>query len=78
MEKFVSSWSDGKTLPENYIFPPEQRPGKLILPTSNYVTPVIDLGKLDGPDHSIVVHQILQACQELGAFQVPYSHIITS
>ncbi|KAL9242998.1 hypothetical protein vseg_016940 [Gypsophila vaccaria] len=69
MEKFVSSWSDGETLPENYIFPPSKRPGKVVVMTSKNV-PVIDISKSEGLDRSAVVQQIMQASQEYGFFQV--------
>lgn len=45
MEKLVSSWSiNVQSLPENYVLPPGQRPGKLIVPPCKSL-PVVDLGK---------------------------------
>ncbi|KAJ8438139.1 LOW QUALITY PROTEIN: hypothetical protein Cgig2_033018 [Carnegiea gigantea] len=67
MEKFVSVWSDGKTLPESYIFPPEHRPGDLIVPSSIHSVPIIDL-ELD--DHAHLVSQVFEASQDYGCFQV--------
>ncbi|KAJ8440803.1 hypothetical protein Cgig2_000691 [Carnegiea gigantea] len=54
MEKLVSSWSDGKILPESYIFPPGKRPGKQVVLLYESV-PVIDLGKAEGDDHENIV-----------------------
>ncbi|XP_021848163.2 2'-deoxymugineic-acid 2'-dioxygenase [Spinacia oleracea] len=70
MEKFVSSWSDGKTLPESYVFPAGQRPAEHLYPKSKISVPLIDLGKENGPNRLEVVQQIMEAAQTLGAFQV--------
>ncbi|XP_074285102.1 flavanone 3-dioxygenase 2-like [Silene latifolia] len=71
MEKlFVSSWCDGETVPENYVFPPGLRPGDNLYPKSDIVVPIIDLGKLHGSDRSSIVTQIMEACKEFGVFQV--------
>ncbi|XP_057963721.1 hyoscyamine 6-dioxygenase-like [Malania oleifera] len=70
METLVSSWSNGQSLPENYVFPPEERPGKFIHPPCKAV-PVIDLGKSADHGHrDDIVQQILKASQEFGFFQV--------
>ncbi|XVF21601.1 hypothetical protein REPUB_Repub12eG0104000 [Reevesia pubescens] len=69
MEKLVSSWYKDKPMPESYIFPPETRPGKNIIPRS-YTIPVIDLSKALGHDRTDIVQQILKASQEFGFFQV--------
>ncbi|KAK9704849.1 hypothetical protein RND81_07G015000 [Saponaria officinalis] len=69
MEKFLSSWSDGEKLPESYIFPPGKRPGKVAITTSKNI-PVIDIGKAEGLDRSVIIQQIMQASQEFGFFQV--------
>lgn len=63
MEKLVSSWYNVQSLPENYIFPPETRPGKEIVPICNKI-PVVDL---EGTD---ATWKILKAIQEFGFFQV--------
>ena len=65
----MSSWWDGKTVPENYIFPPETRPGENVVPTSNSL-PVIDLSKTDGPDRKETIQKIIEASQNFGFFQV--------
>ncbi|TYI15946.1 hypothetical protein E1A91_A08G208400v1 [Gossypium mustelinum] len=65
MDKLVSSWYKDQSLPESYIFPPHERPGKLLVPRCNTV-PVIDLGDT----RTNLVHQILKASQEFGLFQV--------
>lgn len=71
MEKLVSSWVGVQTLPENYILPPEKRPGNIIVLPSNQI-PVIDLSKAEelGHDRSMIVEQVLEASQDFGCFQV--------
>ncbi|XP_059660366.1 protein DOWNY MILDEW RESISTANCE 6-like isoform X2 [Cornus florida] len=69
MEKLVSNWYSVQSLPETYVFPPDQRPGKLIVPLCKTI-PVIDLGKAEDHDQSDIVQQILNASQEFGFFQV--------
>ncbi|XP_021734080.1 hyoscyamine 6-dioxygenase-like [Chenopodium quinoa] len=68
MDKFVSTWSDGKTLPENYVFSTEMRPGEHV-PVSKNI-PVIDLGKAVGLDRKETIQKIIEASQEFGFFQV--------
>ncbi|MFS7975302.1 putative hyoscyamine (6S)-dioxygenase [Helianthus anomalus] len=66
MANLVSTWSKTtQTLPENYIFPPDQRPGSFEIPLCQNI-PVIDLSA----SHSKTVQEILHACQEFGFFQV--------
>ncbi|KAK0580988.1 hypothetical protein LWI29_008488 [Acer saccharum] len=69
MDKLVSIWSKDQSLPENYIFPPENRPGKFVdVPPSDTI-PVIDLSKtVDNRNDTI--QQILQTSKEFGFFQV--------
>lgn len=70
MEKLVSIWSkDQQYLPENYIFPPETRPGKSIIPLCTTI-PVIDLSKASDQNRSNTIQQILKASKEFGFFQV--------
>ncbi|XP_022727794.1 hyoscyamine 6-dioxygenase-like [Durio zibethinus] len=69
MEKLVSNWCKSKPLPESYIFPPETRPGKLLVPICNTI-PVIDLSKAEGQNRTDIIQQILKASQEFGFFQV--------
>ncbi|XVE72953.1 hypothetical protein DITRI_Ditri11bG0078900 [Diplodiscus trichospermus] len=69
MEKLVSCWCASKPLPESYIFPPETRPGKLVVPDCNTI-PVIDLSKVEAQNRADIVQQILKACEEFGFFQV--------
>ncbi|XP_021737413.1 2'-deoxymugineic-acid 2'-dioxygenase-like [Chenopodium quinoa] len=75
MNLFVQSWSDGKKLPKSYIFPPEKRPGENgIAPKTNQSVPLIDLtnafGDAHHPARADVIHQLIKASQELGAFQI--------
>lgn len=45
MAKLVSAWYKlDQSLPENYIFPPETRPGKSIFPLCDSI-PVVDLSQ---------------------------------
>ncbi|XP_045786294.1 protein DOWNY MILDEW RESISTANCE 6-like [Trifolium pratense] len=71
MEKLISNWSNIKSVPENYIFPLESRPGDLKIPTSNSI-PIIDLNEAqkDDSDRANTIHQIIKAAQEFGFFQV--------
>nr|XP_023895466.1 hyoscyamine 6-dioxygenase-like [Quercus suber] len=63
----VSSWYRDRAVPETYIFPPEQRPGKLIdVPVGNNI-PVVDLGV---HDQTQIIQQIFKASQDFGFFQV--------
>ncbi|KAL4585767.1 hypothetical protein LXL04_010393 [Taraxacum kok-saghyz] len=65
MAKLVSSWSNGvKSVPNDYIMPPERRPGNFVAVCKEI--PVIDLQN----DRYETVQQILKACQEFGLFQV--------
>lgn len=75
MEKLVSSWYKDGTLPESFIWPPDSRPGKLAAAPSCKNIPVIDLGGAEGGDHTYIIHQILEAGQEFGFFQVPYRNL---
>ncbi|KAH9729414.1 Fe2OG dioxygenase domain-containing protein [Citrus sinensis] len=66
MEKLVSSWFNVRPLPEAYVFPPEQRPGKLFFPQGKSI-PVLDLG---GQDRKETIQLIMKASKEFGFFQV--------
>ncbi|XP_050254005.1 hyoscyamine 6-dioxygenase-like [Quercus robur] len=67
MEQLVASWYNGRSLPETYVLPLEIRPGKLNVPVSTNIIPVVDLG---GHDETAIIQQILEASQEFGFFQV--------
>ncbi|KAJ0054055.1 hypothetical protein Pint_01739 [Pistacia integerrima] len=69
MEKLVSMWYKDESLPENYIFPPETRPGKSIVPLCNTI-PVIDLSQAVGHNRTDTIQQILKASKEFGFFQI--------
>lgn len=70
MKKLVSSWYNVRAVPEDYIFPPETRPGDLHVPIGE-VIPVIDLSEAEKGDHrALAVQKILKASQEFGFFQV--------
>ncbi|KAK1356698.1 Hyoscyamine 6-dioxygenase [Heracleum sosnowskyi] len=69
MEKLVSSWFSGQNLPEDYIFPVEQRPGEeFTIPVCEAI-PIIDLGKASH-DRLDIIQQIINASQKFGFFQV--------
>lgn len=73
MEKLlVSSWQNVQFLPESYVFPPEERPGKSIIPLCKSI-PVIDLGGAVGNNQGEIIQQILQASHEFGFFQVLFT-----
>lgn len=65
MAKLVSSWCNDLSLPENYIVPPEKRPGNVIVPLCNSI-PVVDLED----SRAEIIQQILRASREFGFFQV--------
>lgn len=68
MEKLVSRWFNVRPLPGAYVFPPEQRPGKLFFPQVNSI-PVLDIG---GQDQKETIQLIMKAREEFGFFQVAY------
>ncbi|KAE9621541.1 hypothetical protein Lal_00032630 [Lupinus albus] len=57
-----------KEVPERYIQPPHEQINKL--ESRTHVVPPIDLSKLNGPEHDLVVDQIVSASETLGFFQV--------
>lgn len=69
MEKLVSSWSSVQNLPEDYIFPVEQRPGEEFSVPVCKAIPVIDLGEASH-DRAGIIQQIINASQDFGFFQV--------
>ncbi|KAJ4726868.1 Hyoscyamine 6-dioxygenase [Melia azedarach] len=69
MEKLVSNWYKDQSLPENYIFPPEKRPGKFSVASCNTI-PVVDLSKAVDHNRFDIIQQILEAGKEFGFFQV--------
>ncbi|KAK6150256.1 hypothetical protein DH2020_017781 [Rehmannia glutinosa] len=74
MEILMSNWSKVvKSVPENYIFPPDKRPGKHVFPVVNDV-PVIDLENAQGQNRADIIQQILSASQEFGFFQTKLSY----
>ncbi|CAK9140632.1 unnamed protein product [Ilex paraguariensis] len=70
MEVLISNWSNVQSMPESFVFPPERRPGKNLVPVCNDI-PVIDLKPIDEDhDPAETIQQILKASQEFGFFQV--------
>ena len=71
MEKLVSSWYNVQPLPDNYILPPDARPGKLDVPLCTNI-PVIDMGgaEAEAHDRASIIQQMLNASEEFGFFQV--------
>ncbi|KAL7172575.1 hypothetical protein ACSBR2_032129 [Camellia fascicularis] len=55
-------------MPEDYIFPPDIRPGKLIVPLCKTI-PVIDLSMAEARDRNSIIKKVLNASQEFGFFQ---------
>ncbi|XP_050886888.1 hyoscyamine 6-dioxygenase isoform X2 [Lathyrus oleraceus] len=64
MEKLVSNWSNIQSVPENYIFPPETRPGEDLKVPFSHSIPIIDLN-----DRTNTTQQIIKAAREFGFFQ---------
>lgn len=68
MNKLLSNRFNDGSVPKDYIFPPEIRPGNLKIPFSNI--PVIDLGETQNGDTTNTIHKIIKAAEEFGFFQV--------
>ncbi|KAL5068089.1 hypothetical protein RYX36_018976 [Vicia faba] len=70
MEKLVSNWSNIQSVPENYIFPPETRPGEYLKIPFSHSIPIIDLNEAQNGDRTNTIQKIIKAAQEFGFFQV--------
>ncbi|KAH7517364.1 hypothetical protein FEM48_Zijuj09G0055800 [Ziziphus jujuba var. spinosa] len=66
MESPVSNWFNAGTLPDSYVFPQQNRPGKLDFCIGKMI-PVIDL---QNHNRNTTIQKILDASQEYGIFQV--------
>lgn len=67
-----------QTVPTDYSFPQEDRPGKLPIPVCKTI-PVVDLQKATRSSEKIsIVQQIIEAGQEYGFFQVHFFSLILS
>ncbi|KAA0059664.1 hyoscyamine 6-dioxygenase-like [Cucumis melo var. makuwa] len=64
--KFVSNWETAESVPESYVYPPEKRPGNVVVPMAKAIQ-VIDLSICD---RALLVRKILGASKEFGFFQV--------
>ncbi|KGN44748.1 hyoscyamine 6-dioxygenase [Cucumis sativus] len=64
--KFVSNWETVESVPESYVYPPEKRPGNIVVPMAKAI-PVIDLSIRD---RTLLVRKILDASKEFGFFQI--------
>ena len=62
----MSNWEGVQSVPPDYVYPPEKRPGNVVVPMANTI-PVLDLSTRDRP---LLVRKILDASQEFGFFQV--------
>ncbi|XP_047339426.1 hyoscyamine 6-dioxygenase-like [Impatiens glandulifera] len=66
MTGLLSSWSkDLQSVPESFIFPPDQRPSSDLV--SEFNNPFVDLNNCDQFE---TIHKILEAGKDLGFFQV--------
>ncbi|KAF5937489.1 hypothetical protein HYC85_024995 [Camellia sinensis] len=59
---------DVHTMPANYVFPPEERPGDLAAPLCKDI-PVIDPRQVVAHDQADLLQQIMKASQDFGMFQ---------
>lgn len=67
----VASWCKSvKSLPANYIMPPELRTTDFSVSKD---IPVLDLEQEAGHGRSSLIQQIIKAGEEFGAFQVRYA-----
>jgi len=69
IEKLISNGTNNLEVQDRYILPPHERPHKSEISYSESL-PVVDLKDLDGPNRTAVVHQIRQACEDDGFFQI--------
>ncbi|GKB41472.1 hyoscyamine 6-dioxygenase-like protein [Tanacetum coccineum] len=69
MEVLTSNWSNVQTLPDNYIFPPERRPGTKKIMSSKDI-PIINLERINGPERAQIIQQIIKSSEDFGLFQV--------
>jgi len=74
MDKLITScWSNFQSVPEDYIFPPESRPGNLKIPFNSSI-PVIDLSEVQKGDRANIIQKMIKASEEFGFFQVLSLH----
>ncbi|KAL5068088.1 hypothetical protein RYX36_018975 [Vicia faba] len=69
MDKLIPNWSSIESVPENYIFPPETRPGDIKIPICHSI-PVIDLSEAQNGDRTNTIQKMIKAAEEFGFFQV--------
>ncbi|KAL4588075.1 hypothetical protein LXL04_000954 [Taraxacum kok-saghyz] len=69
MAVLISNWSSVQSLPENYVFPPERRPGAEEIQASKDI-PIINLEGINGSERSEIIQHIIKASQDFGLFQV--------
>ncbi|PWA72871.1 oxoglutarate/iron-dependent dioxygenase [Artemisia annua] len=69
MEVLTSNWSNVQTLPDNYIFPPDRRPGTKKILSSKDI-PIINLERINGPERDQIIQQIIKSSEDFGLFQV--------
>ncbi|KAK7277536.1 hypothetical protein RJT34_22551 [Clitoria ternatea] len=69
MENLLSSRFNDVSIPENYVFPPESRPGNLKIPFISNI-PVIDLSEAQNDNRTNTIRKIIKAAEEFGFFQV--------
>ncbi|XP_054796571.1 hyoscyamine 6-dioxygenase-like [Prosopis cineraria] len=74
MENLVSNWYNWRSVPDDYIFPPETRPGNPHVPLAESIS-VIDLSQPDKGDPTLTIQKIIKAAQEFGFFLVHAVHI---
>jgi len=74
MAKLLSNWFDDGRIPDNYVFPPEKRPGDLAVPKGKANVPVVDLHD----EENNTIRHIMKASQDFGLFQVPTYPVFVS
>ncbi|KAH7862410.1 hypothetical protein Vadar_004475 [Vaccinium darrowii] len=71
MSTLLSSWYRSvETVPANYVFSEDKRPGGDIAAPVCKDIPVIDLSRVDGIDRHEIIQKIMVANQDSGMFQV--------
>ena len=69
MDKVLSNGFSDRSVPEDYIFPLELRPGNLKIPFNSNI-PVIDLNEAQNGDRTNTIQKIIKAAEEFGFFQL--------
>ncbi|KAJ8440802.1 hypothetical protein Cgig2_000690 [Carnegiea gigantea] len=68
MAELLSNWFEDERILENYVFPPEKRPGELVVPIGKANVPIVDLHD----EENNTIHHIMKVSQDFGLFQMRF------